>query len=374
MKNFNRNRWKTGLGALILLLVVVKAQSQTLGNWTLNNSLAGSGSSHSVVHNVALGSSIGSGSFNGGVEYFGENGWPTGAINMGAYIQFSIGPSSGHEIHLSGVTIRIRRSNTGSPAGSGPTSWSLRSSRDGYSSDLGAGSMTHNYSNFTIPLTSFTALTTTTTFRLYGYNASISTGGNNRFVIDNISIQGITALLPVQFKYVNAQSTESGNQILAGLTQIEAGTKITLEKSVDGVNFHSILSQIERSNRAEATYTFVDRGGSEAYYRVLALDNNGLVKISKIVFIDNKISNRSELKVRMSVGSEVISSIKVEEGGNYDFRVLTTEGKLILHKKYSLAEGNSVINLNIPSLNSGVYVLQVFNKNTFLNTRFVKTN
>ncbi len=360
--------------SMALLLVFGKLQSQTVANWTLNNTLAGVGTPHSSAGSLSLGSGVSSGSFNGGVEYFGQDGWPTGALNTSTYVQFTISPTAGHELHLSSVTLRIRRSNTGSPAGSGPTSWAIRSSIDGYSSNLGAGSMTHAYANYVVPLSSFTGLSSTVSFRVYGYNTTVSTGGNNRFVIDNISILGITALLPVQFTHINASHSLDGFQIVAGLQQVEAGTIITLEKSIDGVNFTSVASQTENYNRPTAEYSFLDPTGSRAFYRIFVRDNNNLIKRSKIVFIENKIANNSVLKIKSISGSQMVSSLSVSTSGNYDFRILSSDGRMVYHKEYPLPAGTSIMEMAVPRLHPGIYILQVVGQQTNLTSRFVKVN
>src|SRR4051812_27216896 len=165
---------------LSLLLVNNSCSAQTVGNWTLNGVLTGTGSAQNSASSVLLGSGITSGNFNGGTEYYGEGGWPSGSINTNAYIQFSITPNAGYELDLSGLILRIRRSTTGTPSGSGPTQWSLRSSVDGFAANIASGSLTTSYSNYGVTLTGFLSLPSTVTFRLYGFSASVSTGGMSR--------------------------------------------------------------------------------------------------------------------------------------------------------------------------------------------------
>src|SRR5688572_23319685 len=127
------------LPVILCLLLFGTASAQTIGNWTLNNTLGGTGSALNTVSAISAGPGVTSTSFNGSTEWYGQNGFPAGGLpNPTAYLQFTITPNSGYEINIASVMLRIRRSNTGSPAGSGPTQWCLRSSLDGYAANLSA--------------------------------------------------------------------------------------------------------------------------------------------------------------------------------------------------------------------------------------------
>ena len=188
--------YKPVTSLLLAVIVAFPGYAQTIGNWTFTNTLTGTGSSFNTVGNISLGSAIPTNAFNGSTEWFGENGWPAGGVNTNAYIQFTITPNAGYELNLTDLVLRLRRSNTGSPAGSGPTQWSLRSSLDGFAADLSSNSLTHNYANYTVALnSSFHHLYTTITFRLYGYSVTIGSGGTSRLVVDNITVNGLTSVL-----------------------------------------------------------------------------------------------------------------------------------------------------------------------------------
>jgi hypothetical protein len=135
----------------------------------------------------------------------------------------------------------IRRSNTGSPAGAGPNSWSLHSSLDGYTTNLSTNGMTFNYATFTVTLpAAFQTLSSAVTFRLYGFNTTINTGGNSRFVYDNISIQGqaISGVLAAQSLELTAKASATANvdSLQYQGQGFEAGTEYSIERSVDGTN------------------------------------------------------------------------------------------------------------------------------------------
>jgi hypothetical protein len=190
------------------LLLTASAEAQTAANWNFNNTLTATTGANITAGSASLGSSIVTPSFNGGSEYYGQDGWPTGAIDPNAYFQFSVSPNTGYYLVLNTVTMVIRRSNTGTPDGAGPNNWALRSSLDGYTSNLGSSSQTDSYVTYTVTLpAAFQTLGSAVTFRLYGYNTTINSGGNSRFVADNISIQGqaISGVLAAMTLDLNAR-------------------------------------------------------------------------------------------------------------------------------------------------------------------------
>lgn len=114
---------------------------------------------------------------------FGSNNWfDTGNTGAGStlaeaiagnnYIQFTVTPLSGSAFTPTSFVFNWERSGTG------PGSVTLRSSADSYSSDL--GSLTGLSASLTtgnsITITGLTNLTTATTFRLYGYGATATSG------------------------------------------------------------------------------------------------------------------------------------------------------------------------------------------------------
>ena len=126
---------------LLHSLIVLPCLSQAIGIWTFNGVLTGTGGAYNTASAASFSAGIPTKAFNSGIEYFGENGWPAGALDPNAYLQFSVTPNSGYQVDISSIVLRIRRSNTGSPAGSGPTAWALRSSIDGYAANIASNSL-----------------------------------------------------------------------------------------------------------------------------------------------------------------------------------------------------------------------------------------
>lgn len=118
--------------------------------------------------------------------------WTVGGFNPAGndYVEFTVGPKVGFTLSLTGVELDSRRSSTG------PVNWQLRSSLDAFAASLGSAAPGNGTwtANQTVALNgAFAALASEVTFRVYGYNAS-GTSGTLR--LDNLEVLGIATPVP----------------------------------------------------------------------------------------------------------------------------------------------------------------------------------
>ena len=114
-------------------------------------------------------------------------GFNTPSVNTAKYLEFTISPHANYAMSINSIHFFDQKSGTG------PTSWVLRSSLDGYVSDLNAPSPGTTNSTFPANAQSaelginFQNITSSVTFRLYAYGASSSAG---TWRLDNLAIDG----------------------------------------------------------------------------------------------------------------------------------------------------------------------------------------
>lgn len=148
---------------------------------------------------------------------FTATSWSTGAAFSNAnsgndYITFSITPTSGNQLSLSGATITYTLQNSGT----GPDFYSVRSSIDSFGSDLSASSTAltatggTTSTSLTLPSSvAYTGLTGAVEFRIYGWGAT-STGGT--FSVNAWSMTGSVSAVPEPSTY----AAIAGGLVLAG--------------------------------------------------------------------------------------------------------------------------------------------------------------
>lgn len=364
---------------LLQALIALPCLSQTIGNWTFNNILTGTGGTHNTVSAAGFSAGIPSAAYNGGTEYFGESGWPSGVINTSDYLQFSISPSTGYQLDLTDIVLRLRRSNTGSPAGSGPTSWSLRSSLDGYAADITSNSLTHNYSNYTVTLGSaFLNVYTTVTFRLYGYNVSIGSGGTSRLVVDNISIQGIGEVLPVTLSLTGIQALRNNDKNIAVKWQaknVEEGSVFNVERSVNGTDFTTINRFTERESKSVGSYNYEDHqvpgNVQTVFYRIKINEPNGWTYFSWLVKVNNKTITQASIDYTTIQGQSLLTSLQIPEKGIYAISLISMNGAVLQQQSLYLEAGVHVVTLPLNAIAHGTHVIRLSNKMQLSSKKFV---
>lgn len=114
-------------------------------------------------------------------------GWTTGGtVDLEDYFTFSVTPASACTLTLTQLVLDERRS------GSGITHWSVRSSLDGFNSDLATftvpdDSNTRADQTIALPAADFSGLGASIEFRIYGYGAESALG---TWRIDNVRLDG----------------------------------------------------------------------------------------------------------------------------------------------------------------------------------------
>jgi hypothetical protein len=145
---------------------------------------------HASAGDLSRGSGLGVSS---GANAFSARSWSTGALDENDYYGFSLSPDVGYQLSLSAFEIDERRS------GSGIGEWTVRTSLDGFTSDLSPGPIsvpdntnTRSDQRLVFDGVMYSGITEALEFRIYGYEAEGSAG---TWRIDNVELfGGITAV------------------------------------------------------------------------------------------------------------------------------------------------------------------------------------
>jgi len=358
---------------VIGLLLLGHADGQTtVATWSFNGTTAGTVGSgaHLTAANVTVGSDIGSTAFNG-AEYYGQDGWPTTTtLDANAYFQFSVTANSGYSLVLNTVNLTIRHSNTGSGAGSGAQSWSLRSSLDGFASDIQTGTMTENYGTVAVTLpAAFQSIPSTVSFRLFGYNSLTTTGGFNRFVTDNINIQGQTpsGVLAVQSLTLSATPAAGVVDLQWQAEGFAEGTDFIVERSVDGSSFTDI-GQASSDRYQDVSMPAV----SNLFYRVRAQQQDGITAWSSTVVVSLvSVTGQSAILGVAAAGGEMKTFLHVAATGTYQLSIWSENGQLLYRQEVQEQEGDQVTEISIGARPHGVYILSLLGRGMRSSREFI---
>ena len=335
------------------------ARAQTAAAWSFSGeSVAASTVGADITATaVSMGSDVTGGGQFSGSDFFGQDGWPaTTTIDPNAYMQFSVSPNSGYYLVLNTVALNLRHSTLGTAAGSGPTSWQLRSSVDGYTAVLGSGTLTTSYQTFTITLpASFPGVMGAVTFRLYGYNEMMTAGGSNRFVTNSISVKGSATPGTLAVQSIDLSAVASGPAIdLQWQTQGFAdGTSFVLQRSADGTQF----TTLETVTGASAVDDQVTPG--QWYYRIEAQSPDGSSYFSPIVTVMFNGSSESTFVIKgvAAQGSSVRAFLHLPGAGSYLLDIRTMDGQPVYRMEMNGQGGDITTDIALGSRAHGVYVL-----------------
>jgi hypothetical protein len=136
-----------------------------------------------------------------------------------------------------------------------------------------------------------------------------------------------------------------------------------VQRSNDGVRF-SDLFFVTAKNLQESRYDFTDRTISTdaiVYYRIKALDNDGTISFSSVVKINLKNTNSSAISLVNPVKSKTVQmQLNSLQKGNYQVKVQSLEGSIILSKDLPIQNTSTSVSLLLPhSIAKGLYILTV---------------
>lgn len=129
-----------------------------------------------------------------GGGFFTATTW-TGVAPGTNYFEFTLTPDSGHGFSLASISFGYRAT------GMGPSAFAVRSSSDGFSSTLVSGAIVNDtawHSTGTLSITLSSLMTTATTLRVYGSDAS-SNAGTLR--VDDVTLNGSVTAIPESSTY-----------------------------------------------------------------------------------------------------------------------------------------------------------------------------
>jgi hypothetical protein len=356
------------LTLVAVLGMTLSVKAQTAAAWTFPGSVSPTTVGANITaSNTTGGSDVGSLAFSG-TDFYGQDGWPSGGIDLNAYFQVTVTPSTGYYLVLNSISFTLRRSTLGTAAGSGPYTWSLRSSVDGFTADLLTGTTTTSYQTFSLTLpAAFQTLPGTVTFRIYGFNQTTSSGGSNRFVTNNITLKGqaVSGTLAAQSITLSAQAVSGGADLHWQALGFSDGTEFFLERSTDGANFNPLEQLTDPS--------VIDNNipAARVFYRVKAESPDGSVYYSPIAAVN--IAGGAEPVIRgvVSQGSSAKAMLHMQDAAVYQLSIRSMDGKAIYRQVIIGQSGDATIDLAFGTRPHGVYVLTIAGNGVFSSREFL---
>ena len=205
---------------------------------------------------------------------------------------------------------------------------------------------------------------TSTDGNFVGWNAGGTATYNNG---------GCSAIaLPVKFIEVSGKAFRGFNTI-SWKTGEEAGVqKFIVERSNDGVHFTATGVAIPKGSNSSYGFSDVNTGSDAAYYRIVSADADGSSTASDII----KIKQSATLPSFSSYPKPAADLLyfKWASAKNCIVEVIVTDaaGKRIMSRKVIAASGLNTSSINVSSLVSGIYYLQMITPSEKYTDTFIK--
>jgi hypothetical protein len=136
----------------------------------------------------------------------------------------------------------------------------------------------------------------------------------------------------------------------------------TIERSVDAVNFSSVLVREGAGNSSVVlTYTDVDAMPlmGLSYYRLKQTDFNGDFSYSDIVPVYFGGIQQTAANAWVNAELDIVVELRAKESGKANIQVFDLAGKLLINYPVVLEEGFQTIQINNQGFAEGVYLLSV---------------
>jgi hypothetical protein len=234
--------------------------------------------------------------------------WPV-AFSALRYMEFTFTANS-FKYNITSISFRLRRSPNG------PNSISVRTSMDGFSTDLNAFVISNSsvFNSYNIPVSYNNLSGNTFTVRIYAHN-SVDIYGTLWF--DEISVNGdvLAIILPVDIIYFKGHS-KNGGTALEWETGWEKNSKeFVIERSSDMKDF-SKIGTIAASGEttARTSYAFVDSDppAGISYYRLKLVDKDSRLTACKPIAV---LNNRKAPEIQIApnpASSQIITIIATD--------------------------------------------------------------
>lgn len=207
---------------------------------------------------------------------YNANSWNTGSIDLTAYFEFTLTPNSGCQINFVSFVY------TGQTSGTGPTSFAFRSSVDGYVNNIGSPSATGTTIN--LSGTDYQNITSSVTFRLYGWGAS---GSGGTFSVNDFTFNGTvicgssntitTGVVSGDPFSVDCSSADAGTVAFTSDGTFNSGNTYTAQLSDASGSFSSpidIGTFTSTANSGSINITIPSGTPTGSGYRIRIVSNN----------------------------------------------------------------------------------------------------
>ena len=255
----------------------------------------------------------------------------------------------------------------GTSSSSGPTTLSIRSSQDGYASDIGATQTTaasETIHTFNISSLAPVGLGGSVTLRIYGYGATSPAGtfkiGDAAGTSVDVTLAA-TVALPMELTSFSAIRMSNSNKIL-WQTATETGVShFEIQRSLNAENWQTIGEvKAAGESREILDYSFTDEKPLPiSYYRLRSVDFDGAEQFSGIERVERVGETKAPYVLPTNVENETTVVFESELERESKIVIFDMTGRMMFTQKVSIQKGENSMSLELGNLPKGAYALRI---------------
>ncbi|NEU65556.1 fibronectin type III domain-containing protein [Spirosoma agri] len=276
--------------------------------------------------------------------------WSTTLCNQTQYVEFTVRPLGTAQLTITSLTFAFSRS------ASGPQDLSVRSSVDGFSSDIYAQGTSTNYQMASVGLSNpgFSGQTNSITFRIYACNPTAS---NTVLHLDEIAING--QALPIMLVSFVAKPQGEQVQLSWETTWERNADYFAIQRSPDLGEFVTLGRVTANGNTDRRQhYGFTDQRPLDGvnYYRLRQVDVNGQLADSRPVSVAmNELTPSLELLGNPVDDQRILIAVRNMANAVYTLTILTGQQWPV---NVEPRPDGSMLVLPVQPLPAGMYMLR----------------
>lgn len=165
--------------------------------------------------------------------------------------------------------------------------------------------------------------------------------------------------LPVIFKSFTVECRNDGALINWVTSSEENSSHFEVERSTNGTSWSTIATLPAAGNSSiDIKYTYTDAQRQGKFYRIKEVDLDGKTQYSQVIVADCATGNVFKAWPN-PVQEKLFITLKAERLGTVDIKIFNSEGKLVKKQNYGVLAGNNQLALDMYTLNTGYYHIEV---------------
>lgn len=195
--------------------------------------------------------------------------------------------------------------------------------------------------------------------------------------IITLSVNDCGYLLGLDLLSFNGKINNNGNAELQWITSKEnQPVYFNVEKSVDGITFSNIATIAGHGDNTENNfYNYTDPAtiSGKVWYRIVMYNEQNYKKYSRTILLNGQTSEFSLNNVVNPFSNELDFEVSVAQNSKVDVVLTSLSGKQLIKESFMVYEGVNELRIQgTEDLPSGLYILQVKNKDIVINKKVMK--